>query len=287
MRIPIYNRFISLGSQLPVYISNYKNQNITPILDYCMEFDNNHAKTTNKILEIIEKHPKNYFAVKLTSIGLNDFDINNTKKNLERICLCATNNNSKILIDAENVKYQSSINSITDEFMNYYNKLEPIPLIYKTYQMYRNDSFELLKKDIDTFKNNGVKHGIKMVRGAYYNEDKDSSLLYNNMEETHMNYDMGINYIFNNVEDIQNVIFATHNRESIRIIKLHTNISKYPEYFIKHATLTGMCDNITQKMNQQGYVSMKYLPFGPFLKTMPYFFRRLYENYDILKYVNK
>lgn len=285
MRIPIYNRFVALQTQLPKYLTLFKNKNITPILDYCMEFDNNHQKTTSKILNIMEKYPKNYYAIKLTSLGLNDFDINSTTKNLNKICEFAYITQSKVLIDAENVKYQDNINTITNDFIKHYNKNVEIPLVFKTYQMYRKDSFQILKEDITDYKNTDVKLGIKMVRGAYYHEDKDSGLLYNNIEDTHKNYDIGINYLFNNFENIQDVIFATHNQDSIRLLKLHSSIHKIPEYFIKYASLTGMNDKTSESMNSQGYLVMKYLPFGPFFKTMPYLSRRLYENYEIIRHL--
>lgn len=284
MRIPIYNRFIALNSQLPQYLTYYKQKNITPILDYCMEFDNNHLKTTYNILKFIEKYPSNYFAIKLTSLGLNDYNTKSANKNLEMICDLSFHTNSKILIDAENVKYQDYINNISNDFIETYNNNKKA-IIYKTYQMYRNDSFNTLLGDVRKYNNSEIKLGIKMVRGAYYFEDKNTGLLYNNIEETHKNYDIGINFLFKNFDDIQNVIFATHNKESIKLITINSSIYNIPKHKIKYASLTGMNNKISDELNNNDYHVMKYLPFGPFFKTMPYFVRRLYENYDIIKYI--
>ena len=285
MRIPIYNRFIALQSQLPQYLTYYKQKNIIPILDYCMEFDNNHLNTTYNILKFIEKYPSNYFAIKLTSLGLNDYNTKCTNKNLEMICDLSSHTNSKILIDAENVKYQDYINNISNDFIETYNVNKKSAMIYKTYQMYRKDSFTTLLDDVIKYNNSDIKLGIKMVRGAYYFEDKDSGLLHNNIRDTHNNYNNGINFLFKNFDDIQNVIFATHNKESIKLITINSSIYNIPNQIIKYASLTGMNDKISDNLNSNGYYIMKYLPFGPFCKTMPYFVRRLYENYDIIKYI--
>ena len=61
----------------------------------------------------------------------------------------------------------------THSYYNPYNKNVEIPLVYKTYQMYRKDSFQILKEDITGNRKTDVKLGIKMVLGAYYNEDKE------------------------------------------------------------------------------------------------------------------
>ena len=55
--------------------------------------------------------------------------------------------------------------------------------VYKTYQMYRIDSFETLIHDI--YERDKYKIGCKMVRGAYYKEDQKYKILYKTVDETH------------------------------------------------------------------------------------------------------
>ena len=59
------------------------------------------------------------------------------------------------------------------KMINYYTdyciKKFDINIFYKTYQMYRNDSLNLLENDLNNYRKD---FGIKLVRGAYHNQDK-------------------------------------------------------------------------------------------------------------------
>jgi len=98
-----------------------------------------------------------------------------------------------VLIDAEDVSNQEKINNITNNLIVKYNIQRPI--IYKTYQMYRKDS---LKNINDDLKSNHY-NGFKIVRGAYYNQDKQSGLLYSKKEDTDKAFNEACDVIFNNL----------------------------------------------------------------------------------------
>merc|ERR1711991_528176 len=108
MRIPIVNRFTCSYKQLDSFIKNIKGNNITPILDYANEnytdFNNNYKKTRN----IIEKYPNNVLAIKLSSFNVKN-DKNFAEKKTDSLIDLAIQNNSKILIDAENYEIQENI----------------------------------------------------------------------------------------------------------------------------------------------------------------------------------
>ena len=109
-------------------------------------------------------------------------------------------NDNTVLIDAEDYKIQDKINTITDEFMEQYNrdKLR----IYKTYQLYRNDYLDIMKLDI--LKQRDYKIGFKLVRGAYYNQDKKYNILFDTINDTHDNYNAGISlFSYNEIWEIQ------------------------------------------------------------------------------------
>jgi hypothetical protein len=48
----------------------------------------------------------------------------------------------------------------------------------------------------------------------------------------------------------------------------------------------GCCgrDEYGEKLLNSGFTVYKYAPYGSFIETYPYLLRRLYENYDVLKY---
>ena len=115
----------------------------------------------------------------------NDLILSN--KYINDICEIVLQNNCKILIDAEDYKIQGMINSISNDLMYKYN-INDVH-IYKTYQCYRKDSFETINNDFNESFNKHFNLGIKLVRGAYYNTDYKYNILYDNIQDTHYNYD--------------------------------------------------------------------------------------------------
>ena len=120
MRIPLVNKFTCSENQLTSMIRSIKRRNLLPILDYTNENFRNHKNNFNKISQLIRHHPNNLIAVKLSSLDI----INNRKQSedyLHKLTELAIDNNSKILIDAENYIIQDEINDISYQFMKEYN----------------------------------------------------------------------------------------------------------------------------------------------------------------------
>ena len=233
------------------------------IYDYVKESDSRDHIINHQlnILALKETH-NSIHAIKLS--GLHNINLENY---LDEYNSIAISNNHKILIDAENVKNQEMIN----EYSNYCIK-NYTTTFYKTYQMYRNDSYKLLENDLLNYKNN---FGIKLVRGAYYNEDKNTGLLQLTKGDTHIHYNQAIHLLSNYDND---VIVATHNNNSCQIAL------SYQKQF-KYAQLLGMNDNLSNYLLKNGNQVYKYIPYGNWRESIPYLTRRLYENYDILKYI--
>lgn len=291
--IPLFSRFISRETELNYYINKCNKKKQKVILDYCVEFDNDTQKVYNKLIETINKYPNNTIAIKLSALGLNTYNEDITDSYCNKIINESIKNNVKVLIDAETNNLHKSINVISDNLLTKYNTKNTH--VYKTYQMYRRDSYNHLISDIDMYNTNKINLGIKMVRGAYYNQEKNIGHLYNSITDTHNNYNNAIEKIFllhsNNKININNVIFATHNKNSIELVKKNININniydnKLSSNDINFASLLGMSENISVILSNNNYNVYKYIPFGPISKTLPYLTRRLYENYDILKYIN-
>jgi hypothetical protein len=240
------------------------------IYDYVKESDSRDHIINHQlnILALKETH-NSIHAIKLS--GLHNI---NLEKYLDEYNSIAINNNHKILIDAENVKNQDMINEYSNYCIKNYTNT-----FYKTYQMYRNDSYKLLENDLLNYKNgnkNSNNHfGIKLVRGAYYNEDKNTGLLYLKKEDTDRDYNKAIDLLSNYNND---VIIATHNTISCEIAL------NYKKKF-KYAQLLGMNDKLSNYLLKNSNEVYKYIPYGKWVDTIPYLTRRLYENYDILRYI--
>ena len=238
MFFPILNRFTIQKRQIPVLLEKLNKENIKPIFDYTNENNKYHTKNYHEILNLIQTYPNQYIAIKLSSLKIEQPIT--TEKYLKNITENCIQQSSKILIDAEYCFIQSNINSLTHQFIKEYNKDKVN--IYKTYQMYRKDSYNELEKDLSQPRDFYI--GVKLVRGAYYNQDVSTGLLYLKKEETDKNYNRGI-YLFQELSKEKDILMcATHNEKSISIAKsINGNI--------EFSQLLGMSDTTFQKFSKR------------------------------------
>ena len=233
------------------------------IYDYVKEGSSKDHKKNHELNVLALTETKNStHAIKLTSIYNN-----NLKNYLHDYHEQSIKNNNKILIDAEDVKNQEMINDYTNHCIETYNS----GVFYKTYQMYRNDSFILLENDLLKYK----KFGIKLVRGAYHNQDKNTGIIYLNKTDTDNDYNNAIRLLSTHKND---VLVATHNKESCEIAM---NFQKK----FKYAQLLGMNDTLSNYLLEKNNDVYKYVPYGKWHESIPYLTRRLYENYSIMRYI--
>lgn len=237
-----------------------------PIINYIKEDINNYQTTYNEYIHLLNYIDHNYsIAIKLSSFNFNEYVINTLIEKYKE-------KNIKIFIDAErsdqNKKYQEISNKlILNHNYNNYN-------LIKTYQMYRKDSYDQLKYDINLHSKNKVKTGIKMVRGAYWNSEHTNGQLFINKKDTDNNYNNTIKYI-NNLEAYK--VLATHNDISI-------NMACDMKSNFKFAHLLDMNTYKYNSVSKNNDVFI-YIPYGPYNSMIPYLFRRLYENIDTIKYM--
>jgi hypothetical protein len=266
---PIFNIYTAGENiqQLNNKINELSKNKIYPIADYIKEFSDKSKDLRpmiNEYLSLSKIKNLEYIAIKLSSFCFDE-------RIIDRIVSDLVSNNKKVLIDAENNINHDKIDKITDNLLRNYNIFEPF--IFKTYQMYRKDSYNKLSSDMLLHDN----LGIKLVRGAYYNEDKYSGKLYLTKEETDKNYNNGLNSIILNQNRVVAFI-CTHNINDIKTL-IDFNINKNNIY---HASLYGFINNETKKIINSGIKTYKYLPYGPLEDSIPYLTRRLYENPKII-----
>jgi hypothetical protein len=274
---PLFNH-LTAGTNiksLQSKITLLNSKNLYPIPDYIKESINNKDDINNVINEynkLSSIYNLDFIALKLSSLNFDPIIINQVVKTL-------INQDKQILIDAENVKNQPIINDITNELINKYNK--SYVQIYKTYQMYRRDQSNMLLDDI--IKNSRL--GIKLVRGAYYNEDKNTNLLYKSKQETDKAFSNAIDLIFDKKNNKNKSFICTHNKTDInKIIDLYTKNPELYNYNIYHASLYGFIERDTQRIVESGIKTFKYLPYGDMEDAVPYLIRRIYENPKVLYY---
>jgi proline dehydrogenase len=193
----------------------------------------------------------------------------------------------RLFIDAEESWIQTTIDRLTYEMMAKYNLKTAI--IYNTFQMYRHDMLANLEVAIAAAKANKYYLGVKLVRGAYLekerqkaHEDEYSEPLHVSKEDTDRDYDLGVKLCLAHLENVH-FCMGTHNEASCLLLCDAMNELQIPSNHpnIYFAQLLGMSDNISYNLAASGYNVAKYVPYGPVDAVMPYLFRRAEENSSI------
>ncbi len=292
-------------------IESLGKSNIGTILDYSVEGEENEKsfqKTKEEIIKTIQKAKENQhipFAVfKLTGIFKSELlemyqsengqlegsdleEFEHSKEILLEICQKAFDEDIRIFIDAEESWIQNTIDELTYEMMERFNKKHTI--IFNTYQMYRVDMLENLQHAIQTAQEKHYFIGAKLVRGAYIekerlraHEDEYSEPIHKEKEATDIDYDKALRLCLENLDTVEFCI-GTHNEKSCKLLCQlleDKGITKnHPKVFF--AQLLGMSDNISYNLAKMGYNVAKYVPYGPVEAVMPYLFRRAEENTSI------
>ena len=285
-------------------------KNVYSVLDFSTEgfnsekeFDDCLRKKTS-IIEFAKNRKEIPFAVfKPTCLGSKDLfkkvskfeklnELENDSWNrviqrFDKVCSKAFKQNIKILIDAEEVEVQNAIDELAIKMMRKYNLTSPI--VYNTVQMYRKDRLSYLGEMISNQLNDGVIFGLKLVRGAYMEKERNLAVSMNvespicdSKDDTDKNFNSGLDFVFNNLNRIS-FVCASHNENSILKVmnmmeskKLKSNDNK-----IWFGQLYGMSDNISFNLASKNYNTFKILPFGSVKNLMPYLIRRAEENTSV------
>ena len=131
---------------------------------------------------------------------------------LSEVFIHAKNKNCLIMIDAEQSYLQIFIDYLAASYFKLINK--EICLLMTTMQCYLKKEPENIKKIFTFCRENNLLVGVKLVRGAYMNEENRiaeqtqvESPINSDIESTHQNYTLSIQYIFENFKENDKVSF--------------------------------------------------------------------------------
>jgi proline dehydrogenase len=283
---------------------------IKTILDYSVEGEKTEEGfefTTEETLRTVEK-ARNSPAIPICVFkvtGLASFDLlekvqrqeplsdaetaafSRVRQRVDRICKATAEAGVRVFIDGEETWIQNTIDALAYEMMQKYNQQRPV--VYNTYQLYRRDGLRLLQDAMHMATMHTIHLGAKLVRGAYMEKERAraqemgySDPINPTKQATDDLYNQALKYCLDNKQRIA-LCSGSHNEYSNQLLTIlmeKHGIKPNDERFY-FAQLYGMSDNLSYTLAAAGYNVVKYVPYGPVEKVMPYLFRRAQENTSV------
>ena len=212
---------------------------------------------------------------------------------VSEICEYANSLDQPVFIDAEETWIQPALDLMAEKMMEKYNAEKAI--VYTTIQFYRADSLEFLKTSHKKAIEKGYIYGIKLVRGAYMEKERERaaemeypSPIHPDKESTDKAYDAAIEYCLDNVETIA-FVAGTHNEKSVQLLAQKLEVKKiaHNHPHVCFSQLFGMSDNLSYILAKNDYNVSKYVPYGPVKDAVPYLSRRAKENTSVQGMVSR
>ncbi len=284
--------------------------NVKTILDYSVEGEKTEEgfdKTMEEILETFDKAKQSthvpFCVFKVT--GMADSDLlekvqsrqtltskelsafAKVKERADRICAKAFAMGIPVLIDSEQSWIQDPIDALAYEMMAKYNRERAI--VFNTCQMYRSDMLKNLK---DAFHNAAMHHyflGVKLVRGAYMEKERERATLkeypnpiHTSKEATDAAFNKALAFCIDNKQRVS-MVCGSHNEFSNQYLTvlMQKHSMRPGDQRVWFAQLLGMSDNISFNLAKAGFNVAKYVPYGPVESVMPYLLRRASENTSV------
>ena len=281
--------------------------NILSLLDYAIEGKTTEAEfedTKNELLRIV-----NYAGadakvpiVTLKVTGLGRFELlekvnakaelteeeqaawHRIMNRLDEICKAGQASGTGIYIDAEESWIQDAIDDLAEEMMVRYNTEKAV--VFNTAQLYRHDRLEFLKQSYEKAKAGGYYLGMKVVRGAYMEKERNRaeemgypSPIQPDKASTDRDFDAAARFCLDHYTEI-NFCIASHNEKSCKslaeLVEEKGMDKSHPH--INFSQLFGMSDHISFNLAKNGFNVAKYMPYGPVKEVLPYLIRRAREN---------
>ena len=206
---------------------------------------------------------------------------------MHTICKAAAAKDVALYVDAEESWIQDAIDDITTKLMAQYNREKPT--VFNTVQLYRHDRLEFLKASHRKAQEGGYFYGVKLVRGAYMEKERERaeklgypSPIHKDKASVDRDFDAGVAYCLDHIDQIAFCV-ATHNELSCRLpvenIRARGIPANHPH--LHFAQLYGMSDHISFNLANAGCNAAKYVPYGPVREVVPYLIRRAQENRSV------
>ncbi len=209
------------------------------------------------------------------------------QQRVENICEAAYQNDISVMADGEETWMQEAADDLIVKMMKKYNREKAI--VFMTLQCYRWDRLEYLKKLCETGEKEGFKIGVKIVRGAYFEQENLRAKKMNypspiceNQEATDVSFNGVLTYCLAHIDAIS-LFIGSHNEVSnylaLQIMEDKNIAIDDPRVWF--GQLYGMSDHISFNLAKMNYNAAKLVPFGPVRDVVPYLMRRAEENTSV------
>jgi proline dehydrogenase len=297
-------------SECMANIALLQQRNVTTNLNYGVEIkksERDFDKTLEKNLGAIDfasrKNYVNIISCKISGLGFfstlekiqagqklsnsEQESFERMKRRLETLCDFAKKNDTKLYWDAEESWVQDVIDNLVNELMEKHNTERVV--VYNTFQLYRHDRLDFLKKSHQKAQDKGYLLGAKLVRGAYMEKERERAKIYGkpspiqpDKKATDKDFDAAVDFCLQNIEGISFCV-ASHNEKSsllaTQLMQQYKIDKNHPHVWFSQ--LYGMSEHITFNLAAHGFNSTKYMPYGPVGDVIPYLIRRSEENTSI------
>jgi proline dehydrogenase len=171
--------------------------------------------------------------------------------------------------------------------MEKYNREKAI--VFNTVQMYRHDRLEFIRQSVAWAIANGLKYGVKLVRGAYMEKERLRATekgyrdpIQPDKATCDKEYDEALLFLVEHIDHMA-LCAGSHNEHSSAYLAelLEQKGIDKSDRRVYFAQLLGMSDHISYNLAYHGYNVAKYVPYGPVKEVIPYLFRRADENTSV------
>ncbi|MCS6819885.1 MAG: proline dehydrogenase family protein [Chitinophagales bacterium] len=222
-----------------------------------------------------------------TLSGSEKDELKRVKERFHTLCRAAQKQKVSLYVDAEESWIQDTLDKLTEEMMEQYNK--ELPIVFNTFQLYRWDRLEYLKQQIAKAAQHNYILGAKLVRGAYIEKENERakklgyrSPIHQNKKSVDADFKSAVDICLDNLNQVS-ICVATQSEQSCydTIKKMEEKMIPFNHPFVCFSQLYGMGDNITFNLAKHGFNAYKYLPYGPVKDVIPYLIRRAQENTSV------
>ncbi|XP_030330281.1 hydroxyproline dehydrogenase-like [Strigops habroptila] len=208
-------------------------------------------------------------------------------RRLDSVAQAAAARGVPLLMDAEQSYLQGALRLLTLALIGRHNRGAE-PRVWSTVQAYVRGAEQVLAMEASWARRYGARYGVKLVRGAYLEEERLRAHklgvpdpLHPTLEATHRSYgsclELALSLV---VQDQARLMVATHNEASVLQAAQRMEELGIPRRAggVCFAQLYGMCDHVSLALGAAGFAAYKSVPVGPAREALPYLARRAQEH---------